>query len=118
MKNLRLKILLLFFPLMFLECRKKHQPEETRPFYMGVTPWPADFTTEAVDEAYAFINNHCDFVSHHFDEGIPYEEAFNHLGWPNDLVTNVATRKQKTGQGKKILLSVSALNLTRKEKAD
>lgn len=118
MKNLRFKIILLFLPLIFFQCRKKHPAEETRPFYMGVTPWPADFTTDAVDEAYAFINNHCDFVSHHFDEGIPYEESFSHLAWPTDLVTNIATRKQKTATGKKILLSVSALNLTRKEKAD
>jgi hypothetical protein len=85
---------------------------------MAVTPWPADFTQPAVDDAYAFINNHCDMVSHHFDEGIPYEEAYNQTAWPQALVNDVSARKQKTAAGKKILLSVAPLNLSRHEKAD
>jgi hypothetical protein len=99
-------------------CRKKTDTKEQRSFYMGVTPWPADFTPSAVDDAYSFINAHCDFVSHHFDEGIPYEEAFNNLEFPQQLRDDVAARKQKTAIGKKIFLSVAALNLTRHQKAD
>jgi hypothetical protein len=92
--------------------------ENNRTFYLGVTPWPADFTTAEVDTSYAFINNHCDIVSHHFDDGVPYEEAFNNLPMPTNLQNDVQYRKTKTNSNKKILLSVSALNLTRKEKAD
>jgi hypothetical protein len=114
MKNRFVYILLV---LAVFSC-KKTPVTETRSFYMGVTPWPSDFTVAAVDEAYSFINNQCDLVSHHFDEGVPYEEAYKHLDWPQELVNDVATRKQKTAPGKKILLSVAALNLTRHEKAD
>jgi hypothetical protein len=102
----------------FTACSKKDHPAETRSFYLAVTPWPADFTATAVDDAYTFINEHCDMVSHHFDEGIPYEEAYHHLPWPQQLRDDVAYRKLKTAPGKRILLSVSALNLTRHEKAD
>lgn len=84
---------------------------------MAVTPWPADFTQQSVDDAYNFINQHCDMVSHHFDEGIPYEEAYRNLPWPQQLQTDVGFRKSKTS-GKKIFLSVAALNLSRHEKAD
>jgi hypothetical protein len=84
---------------------------------MGTTPWPADFTIPDVDTAYQFINNHCDIVSHHFDEGIPYEEAFNNKPMPASLVQDVATRKKNTASGKKIFLSVSALGLDRITKA-
>lgn len=84
---------------------------------MAVTPWPADFTQQSVDDTYNFINHHCDMVSHHFDEGIPYEEAYRNLPWPQQLQTDVAFRKSKTS-GKKIFLSVAALNLSRHEKAD
>ncbi len=85
---------------------------------MGVTPWPADFTIDEINNAYNFINNHCDIVSHHFDDGIPYEEIFKQIEMPVALQEDVQRRKSKTANGKKIFLSVSALNLTRKEKAD
>lgn len=95
--------------------KKAHEP--TRPFYMGVTPWPADFTSPAVEEAYRFIDLHCDLVSHHFDEGIPYEEAYHGLAWPAALQNDVSYRKSRSG-GKQIFLSVAPLNLTRHAKAD
>ena len=103
------------FPL--FSCTKSKQ-QETRSFYMGVTPWPADFTAVEQAKAYQFINTECDLVSHHFDEGIPYKEAFSLLPMPLKLQENLQFRKANTLPGKKILLSVSALNLTRKEKAD
>jgi hypothetical protein len=112
-----IKILLLFFLFTINACSKKSQEEPSRTFFMGVTPWPADFTAGEVDNAYSFINNHCDLVSHHFDEGIPYEEAYNNKGWPAALVADINTRKTKTAAGKKILLSSSALALNRKQKA-
>ena len=85
---------------------------EKRSFYMGVTPWPADFNIAEVDTSYAFVNNHCDIVSHHFDDGIPYEEAFNNQPMPTQLQNDVNYRVSHTNSSKKILLSVSALNLS------
>jgi len=101
-----------------LSCGKKKDlpAAETRSFYMGTTPWPADFTVNEVDSAYNFINNHCDIVSHHFDDGIPYEEAFYNRQMPAALLQDMNTRKTRTAVGKKIFLSVSALALTRTEK--
>jgi hypothetical protein len=90
---------------------------EQRSFYMGTTPWPADLTFAEVDKTYQFINNNCDIVSHHFDEGIPYEEAFTGLAMPAGLLQNVDTRKIKTAPGKKIFLSVAALAISRTAKA-
>ncbi len=84
---------------------------------MGVTPWPANFNAQAVSDAYRFITAHCDIVSHHFDEGVPYDEAYNGLPMPDSLRNNVQFRKANTGAGKTILLSVAALNLSRHEKA-
>jgi hypothetical protein len=113
--------LLIAFCICFLitSCSKDESTTiEKRSFYMGVTPWPADFTVAEVDTSYAFINNHCDIVSHHFDDGIPYEEAFNLQPMPLQLQQDVQSRIAKTATNKKILLSVSALNLTRVQKAD
>lgn len=112
-----MKRMLPFLALFLLTACKKNSEKETRSFYMAVTPWPADFTTEAVNDAYNFIDQNCDMVSHHFDEGIPYQEAFNNLPWPQQLQNDVSFRKSQT-IGKRIFLSVAALNLTRHEKAD
>ncbi|NJM80162.1 MAG: hypothetical protein HC854_12085 [Flavobacterium sp.] len=92
--------------------------EENRNFHMGVTPWPGNFTLSDLDIAYDFINNHCDIVSHHFDEGIPYEEAFNNQTMPIELQQQIEYRNAKTNDDKKILLSIAALDLTRKSKAE
>jgi hypothetical protein len=112
---------IIFFFILFLgtiACKKQNPAKETRSFYMGVTPWPADFTVPDLNDAYDFINQHCDIVSHHFDDGIPYDEAYHNKPMPVRFQQEVQTRKTKTAAGKKIFLSVSALNLTRKEKAD
>ncbi|MBL0357023.1 MAG: hypothetical protein IPP72_09110 [Chitinophagaceae bacterium] len=100
-----------------LSCSKQSVEQSTRSFYMGVTPWPADFTSTELNNAYDFINAHCDIVSHHFDEGIPYEEAYANANWPANLVDEISTRVSKTAPGKTILLSSSALSLSRKVKA-
>ena len=98
-------------------CSKKEEQSASRSFYMGVTPWPADFTIPELSKAYQFINDHCDIVSQHLDDGIPYQEFFSGGILPAEFLHDINTRVNNTPPGKKVLLSVSALNLTRKEKA-
>lgn len=118
MKN---KFLLLSFLLLFLNCNKdENEPMDTAPtrnFYMGVTPFPGNFSFADLDIAYDFINNHCDIVSHHFDEGIPYEEAYNNQTMPLEIQQQITYRNLKTDDDKQVLLSVSALNLDRNQRA-
>ena len=113
-------ILTCIFLLILLPACKKSGDlvPQTRSFYMGTTPWPADFTTGELDSAYTFINEHCDIVSQHFDDGIPYEEAFYNRPWPANLLQDIQTRKTRVAAGKKTFLSVSALALTRVNKAE
>jgi hypothetical protein len=101
------------------QCSKKNTSDviATRSFYMGTTPWPADLTVSEVDKTYQFINNHCDIASHHFDEGIPYDEAYYNTVMPNNLLENVTSRKNKTAPDKKVFLSVAALGINRISKA-
>lgn len=101
----------------FGACKKTKPPFETRSFLLGVTPWPPDFTKKGYDLAYDFIDEHCDLVSHHFDDGIPWNEAYYGLPMPKKFQEDLDRRKQKTPTGKKILLSVAPLKISRKEKA-
>jgi hypothetical protein len=96
-------------------CKKK-LADETRSFYMGVTPWPPDFTTKGYNLAYGFVNDNCDIISHHFDDGVPWEEVYSNLSIPQKLLDDLARRKQKTPSGKKVLLSVAPLKISRKER--
>lgn len=116
------QILCVFFLIsFFFSCSKEEHENSTdleRAFFMGTTPWPADLTTEEVDKTYDFINNNCDIVSHHFDEGIPFEEAYSNSNMPVHLVENVNFRLQKTAINKKILLSVAPLSFYRNTKAN
>lgn len=111
-----LSIILCFIIAVNINCKKAADNPEGRSFYMGVTPWPADFTAAEVDTAYRFINEYCDIVSHHFDDGIPYEEAYYNRPMPQALVQDIATRKAKTGSAKKIFLSIAALAFNRVSK--
>lgn len=114
MKNYLLLVICMSF--IAASCKKKDDvPEETRSFRMAVTPWPADFTPQELDSAYQFINSNCDMVSHHFDEGIPYEEAFTQSGMPAALLQEINTRKTKSDRA--VFLSVSALDIDRISKA-
>ena len=108
-----------WFSFLFLSCSKKISNTEnaTRSFYMGTTPWPAALTISEVEKTYQFINNNCDIVAHHFDEGIPFEEAFTNTAMPSKLVENVNFRKTKTASEKKVFLSVAALSIFRNTKA-
>jgi hypothetical protein len=106
--------LILFFILTALSCSREH-PEETktRTFYMGTTPFPADISLAEVDKSYNFINQHCDIISQHINDGIPYEEFYAGLTLPQAFVDDMNFRKYKTPIGKKIFLSVGSLDLSR-----
>jgi hypothetical protein len=100
-----------------VSCKKEKQKYDNRSFYLGMTPWPPDFTSKGYDLAYSFINTNCDMISHHFDDGIPWEESYLNLQMPQKLMDDLARRKEKTGADKKILLSVAPLKISRKERA-
>lgn len=121
MKQFLLPIILLV-SVVNVGCSKDNDTDEPqvcekRSFYMGTTPWPSDLTATEVDKTYQFINNYCDIVSHHFDEGIPYEEAYSNTTMPSKLLENVAFRKEKTATNKNVFLSVAALSIDRISKA-
>lgn len=109
-------ILLTLVVVFFTKCAKKTDTK-TRSFYMGTTTWPADLTAADVDTAYRFLYEHCDIISQHFDDGIPYEEVLTGTPWPSKMWQDIQFRASKS-IGKNVFLSVSALDLTRKAKAE
>lgn len=86
---------------------------DSRPFYMGFTPWPWDTTWSAVQDTYQFINQNADIISHHIEEGVPWTEALADAPFDPKMMESWALRKQLTGSNLKVFLSISPLNQLR-----
>jgi hypothetical protein len=91
---------------------------QTRPFYMGFTPWPYDFTIAAVDDTYTKINENGDLVAHHLDGGIPWDEALSGSAYHVNVESEFSTRVTKTQANKVVYLAVNPLNSDRDGLAD
>lgn len=110
-------LLLLLITIVASTCKKKAFVQNSRSFYMAVTPWPPDFTKIGQQKAYDFINSKCDMVCFHFDEGLPWNEALNGLPWPSDVQKNI-NDKLNGNKDRKVFLSIAPLAISRKDKAN
>lgn len=94
-------------------------PTNTRSFHMGFTPWLYDATQEASDWTWNKINQHGDMISQHVEEGVPWIEMFSPLPqFPPSFLAEIQNRKNHTGPGKRVLLSIGPLNMLRSGLAD
>jgi hypothetical protein len=78
---------------------------------MGTTPLPAALTVDEVNKTYQFINNNCDIVSHHFDEGISYQEAFTNAAMLAKLFIMFNLHSKILPMPKRLFLSGAALSI-------
>ena len=110
-------ILLLLVLLFAVACDKEPFYQDKRSFYMGMTPYPPDFNDKSENIAYDFIDSHCDLIAHHFDEGIPWEEASLNQPYPEGLMNEIDKRIERNA-GKKVYLAFTPLSTSRVEKVD
>ena len=89
----------------------------SRPFHMGFTRWPPDFEVKAIENMYDFIDNHGDLIAHHFDGGIPWQEALDGSKFSNHLMNDWSYSKSKTPRGHKVLVSITPFDSSRKDTA-
>lgn len=91
---------------------------ETRPFELGFTPWPYDATATAVNFVYSEVALRGDFIAHHLDAGIPWEEALNGTPYAAELEAEISARLSNTPANKRTYLALSPLNGMRNGLAD
>ena len=75
------------------------QDSKTRSFYMGFTPWLYEASSSAENEVYTFINNNGDLIAHHFQQGIPFDDAStfpNYSNYENNIQNEINNRINKT----------------------
>lgn len=80
---------------------------------MGFTPWPVDFTEAGLKRTYAFANSHSNLMAHHFDGGIPWDEARAGSAFPRHLQEDWSRRLANTPRRSKVFVSVTPLNFGR-----
>lgn len=93
-------------------------PVETRPYELGFTPWPYDATITAVNFVYSEVALRGDFIAHHLDGGVPWEEALNGTPYSPELEAEIAARLANTPASKRTYLALSPLNGVRDGLAD
>ena len=57
---------------------------QSRPFRMGFTAFPHDFTIEAVEQTRQFVRDNADLIAHHI-EGVPWAEALRDAPFPKEV---------------------------------
>lgn len=80
---------------------------ETRPFLMGFTPWPADLSVEGIQTSLNFAQAHGDIVSIMMISGLPWPEALDGREFSADVQRQLAFR---SSPGHKLFVSISPLN--------
>lgn len=112
MKRLTALLLLAVIALTISNCSKDDDPQ-TRAFYMGFTPFPYDISGEAVNYVYDKIESEADIINHHFDNGVPWQEAFTGAPFSQMITGDWNFRKSHTPASHKVYLSVTPLNFSR-----
>lgn len=88
-------------------------PPASRAYELAFTPWPYDATPEAVDFVYSEIAARGDFIAHHLDAGIPWNEALNGTAYAPEVESELGTRLNNTPPGARRYLAISPLNSAR-----
>ncbi|MCC7132604.1 MAG: hypothetical protein IT352_08165 [Gemmatimonadales bacterium] len=91
---------------------------EPRSFALGFTEFPYAGTLTAVQNTYAVIGRDADFVNHHFDGGVPWNEALDGLPFHPAIEGDLARMKSDIPAGHVRLISVSPVNFLRTGLAD
>ncbi|MBD3174803.1 MAG: hypothetical protein GF320_06470 [Armatimonadia bacterium] len=90
---------------------------ESRAFAMGFTPWPYDFTLEAVQQTYVDITQAGDLICHHLDDGVPWREALDGEDFPAPVEESLLLRLRATPASHVVYLACTPMGLDRKSLA-
>lgn len=112
----------LFFALSCKKTEEKVDPAvlallRSRPFYLGLTPFPYDISSiEAIEYVYEKIATDADMICHHFDNGIPWDEALasaDHATYPTKVKDDWSFRQSHIPAGHRLYVAITPINSMR-----
>ena len=74
------------------------EPGKSRPFRMGFTAFPHDFTLEAVEQTRQFVRDNADLIAHHI-EGVPWAEALRNAPFPSEVQSDHESKRSMKPPG-------------------
>lgn len=104
---------LLMLAAAFLGGCKKDVEMESRHFRMGFTPFPYEISPAGVEYVYSKLSTEADIINHHFDNGVPWQEALTGADFDPGIMNDWSYRKSKTASGHKTYVSVTPINFSR-----
>jgi hypothetical protein len=84
-----------------------------RSFHLAMTPFPHDSTLAAVEAAYAAVATHCDMITQHFDDGVPWPEAYAGTPYAAGALADIDYRAGHRPPGHRLYLAVTPISVTR-----
>lgn len=92
----------------------KEQEPEPEKTYLGFTPLPPSFNPADQDLVYSRFANDANITAHHFDNGIPWNEALaNAYPYDTHIMNDWAERKAKTPSTHKVYVAVTPIDIAR-----
>jgi len=89
----------------------------SRSYYMGFSTWAAGTSIEDLEKTNNLINKKADIVSYHFDNGIPWVEAYNHENYSDNLLNNWAYKNANIKDNQKVFVSITPISFSRDQLA-
>ena len=105
--------LLLMILLSMVGSLSAQDTEQTRNFYLGFTPFPYEISLDGVQFAYDALENDADIVAHHFDNGIPWNEALNGEPYHENIMGDWRLRQSMTSADSIVYVAVTPISLLR-----
>jgi hypothetical protein len=89
-----------------------------RAAYVGFTPLPYGLTSDSQTWTYTTLNQDGDITAHHFDNGIPWNEALSDTyPYAPNIMNDWALRKANTPAGRKVYVAVTSTDGARQHLA-
>lgn len=82
--------------------------------YLGMTPLPPSYSIADLNDVYSKLSTNTNLIAHHFDDGIPWNEALTDTyPYDNHIMNDWSTRKTKTPAGHKVYVAVTPISFSR-----
>lgn len=113
MTQYKIAVIVLSFVLVLMPIIAQDEDESTRSFYMGFTPFPYEISLDAIQDVYAHIADDADMIVHHFDNGVPWQEALDGSPYSDNIMDDWTLRRTLTPPDHQILVSLTPISIGR-----
>jgi hypothetical protein len=80
---------------------------------MGFTPFPYARTLQAVADTWAVIGRDADLVTYHYDDGVPWQEAYDQTAYPADYQNELVASAAAAPPGHRRYLAITPIAFMR-----